>query len=164
MATVRQARLRGCDGFRVETPEGLLGWVEEAWLGPAAEPAALAIRTLDGRRALLLAEDVEAVLEDEETVLLRGEPKLLELEAPRIDGTSPVSASWSTTGAVLEPPRPPGVLRRLALARRPWRLAPPPGPWVERPLWQLMALLYAGIILLAALVMMLAFAVAQALA
>jgi hypothetical protein len=35
---------------------------------------------------------------------------------------------------------------------------------VERPLWQVVGLLYAGIVLLAALVMTLAFSVAQALA
>ena len=165
MATVTRERLRGCDGFRVETPGGLVGWVEETWLGQAAEPAALAVRALDGRRALLFADDVEAVLEDRETVVLRREPTLLELEAPRIDGTgSRVTASWSTTGAVLEPPRKPAFLRRVVLGRRPWRLGPPPRPWVERPLWQVIALLYAGIILLAALVMTLAFSVAQALA
>lgn len=165
MATVTQERLRGCDGFRVETPTGLLGWVEETWLGRAGEPAALAVRALDGRRALLLADDVETVLAGQDTVVVGREPTLLELAAPRIDGTrSPVTASWSTTGAVLEPPRAPGLLRRLVLGRRTWRLAPPPRPWVERPLWQVAGLLYAGIIVLAALVMTLAFSVAQALA
>ena len=42
---------------------------------------------------------------------------------------------------------------------------PPPLPRPsERPLWQVIGLLYAGIVLLAALVMTLAFSVAQALA
>jgi hypothetical protein len=165
MATITRERLRGCDGFRIETDAGLIGWVEETWLGPASEPAALAVRAVDGRRALLLADDVDAILEEAETVIVHGEPRLLELEAPRIAGARlPVSASWSTTGALIEPPRAPGFLRRLLLGRRPWRLGPPPGSWTERPLWQVILLLYAGIILLAALVMTLAFSVAQALA
>jgi len=122
MATVTQERLRRCDGFRVETPERLVGWVEETWLDPADEPAALAVRAPDGRRGFLRVEDVDAVLEDGETVVVREEPSLLELEAP------------------------------------------PPRQWVERPLWQVIGLLYAGIIMLAALVMTLAFSVGQALA
>lgn len=122
MATVAPERLRRCDGFRVETPERLVGWVEETWLDPADEPAALAVRAPDGRRGFLRVEDVDAVLEDGETVVVRGEPSLLELEAP---------------------------LRR---------------PWVERPLWQVIGLLYAGIITLAALVITLAFLVGRALA
>ena len=162
MATVRPC---SCDGFRVETDEGLIGWVEETWLGPASEPAALAVRAVDGRRALLLADEVDTILEEDEAVIVHRQPRLLELEAPRIDGTrSPVSASWSTTGALIEQPRAPGFLRRLLLGRRLWRLGPPPGPWTERPLWQLILLLYAGIILLAALVMTLALSVARALA
>jgi hypothetical protein len=149
MAIVPQERLRDCDGFRVDSPRGPLGWVEETWLGPAGEPAALAVRALDARRALLLAEDVDAVLEEGETVVVRGDAKLLELEAPRIDDTrAPLRASWTTTGEVLEPSR----------------LRPPPTPWVERPVWQVVAALYGTIIVLAALVMTLAFSVAQALA
>jgi hypothetical protein len=54
--------------------------------------------------------------------------------------------------------------QHTAVVGRPWRLAPPRRPWLERPLWQVIGLLYAGIILLAALVMTLAFSVAQALA
>jgi hypothetical protein len=53
--------------------------------------------------------------------------------------------------------------RDAIVASRPRRPAPPPRP-SERPLWQVIGLLYAGIILLAALVMTLAFSVAQALA
>jgi hypothetical protein len=160
MATVPRERLTECDGFRVEAPRGLLGWVEETWLGPDAEPAALAVRTLDGQRGLLLADDVVSVLGDEETVVLRPETRLLELGPPRIDGT-PLHASWSTTGATIEPPAPPGPIRRAVLARRPWRLAPPAGPR-ELTVWQIALLLYAGIVLLGAIVMLAAFAVAAA--
>jgi hypothetical protein len=45
MATI--ADLESCDGFAVETPDGLLGWVEETWLDRSDHPAALAVRTSD---------------------------------------------------------------------------------------------------------------------
>jgi hypothetical protein len=48
------------------------------------------------------------------------------------------------------------------LARRTWRLAPPAEPR-ELPVWQVAVLLYAGIAVLAALMMVAAFAVAAAL-
>jgi hypothetical protein len=144
MATVQRERLSACDGFRVESEDGPLGWVEETWLGPAAEPAALAVHALDGRRGLLLDADVEAVLDEQETVLVRPAARLLELDAPRIDDQgSPVHASWSTTGAVLEP---------ATAAPR------------ELRVWELALLLYAGIVLLAAVVITAAFVAAQALA
>ena len=162
MATLPWQLLSACDGFRVETPRGLVGWVEETWLGPDAEPAALALRTIDAQRGLLLAADVVSVIEDEETVVIRPQAGLLELGAPLLDETLPLHASWSTTGAMVEPPAPQGPLRRAALARRPWRLAPPPEPR-ERPIWQIAAVLYAAIIVLAALFMLAAFAIAAAL-
>jgi hypothetical protein len=161
MATVPRERLGECDGFRVEGLRGLLGWVEETWLGPDAEPAALAVRTLDAQRGLLLADDVVSVLDDQETVVLQPGARLLELEAPRLDG-APLQASWSTTGATIEPPAPPGPLRRAVLARRPWRLAPPAAPR-ELPVWQIALLLYAGIVVLGTVVMAAAFLVAAAL-
>ncbi len=85
MATV--AELQSCDGFTVEAPGGLLGYVEETWLDGSDHPGALAVRTCDGRRALLPAD-----------------VRLLELDAPRIassDGT--LAAAWRTTGAVVKP-------------------------------------------------------------
>jgi hypothetical protein len=48
------------------------------------------------------------------------------------------------------------------LARRPWRLAPPAAP-SELPVWQIALLLYAGIVILGAIVMVAAFAIAAAL-
>jgi hypothetical protein len=162
MATLTRERLSECDGFRVEAPRGLLGWVEETWLGPDTEPAAFAVRTLDGQRGLLVADDVLSVLDDQETVVLAAGARLLELGAPRLDHAQPPHASWSTTGATIDPPPPPGFVERAALARRPWRLARPTAPH-ERPLWEIAVLLYAGIILLGAAVMLAAFAVAAAL-
>ena len=128
MATIAPKRLSGCDGFRVESPRGQLGWVEEPWLGPDAEPAALAVRTRDGERRLLVADAVEAVLDEEHTVVVRRDADLLKPDASRLEGIAPPAAA----------PR-------------------------ERPLWQIVALLYAGITLLAAVVMVAAFTVAQVL-
>ena len=162
MATVPRRRLSACDGFRVEEPRGLLGWVEETWLGLDAAPAALAVRTLDGQRGLLFVDQVASVAEDQQTVFLDAAPSLLELGAPRLDAGEPLHASWATTGATLEPPEPPGLLRSATLARRPWRLAPPAEPG-EKPLWQIALLLYGGIVVAAALFMLAAFAIAAAL-
>jgi hypothetical protein len=166
MATVVRDRLLGCDGFRLESPEGLLGWVEEAWLGPSRKPTALAIRTIDGRRGLLLAGQIETVVPESELVVMRRGGRLLVLDVPHVEIASAdrghlVSASWQTTGEVLEPPLPPGPLRRALLAVRPWRLAPPPRPEAERPLWQLVAVLYTILALIVSLVIGLAFLVAR---
>ena len=166
MATVVLDRLLGCDGFRVESPEGLLGWVEEAWLGPSREPTALAIRTIDGRRGLLVAGEIETIILEDELVVMRRGGRLLELDVPHVEkalveGVAVLSASWETTGEVLEPPLPPGPLQRALLALRPWRLAPPPRPEAERPLWQLVAVLYMSLALIITLVIGLAFLVAR---
>jgi hypothetical protein len=166
MATVVPERLLGCDGFRVESPEGLLGWVEEAWLGPSREPTALAIRTIDGRRGLLAAEEIETVILERELVVMRRSGRLLELDVPHVEiasvqGAPVVSASWQTTGQLLEPPLPPGPVRRALLVLRPWRLAPPPRPEAERPLWQLVAVLYTSLALIVGLVIGLAFLAAR---
>jgi hypothetical protein len=166
MAIVVPDRLLGSDGFRLESTEGLLGWVEEAWLGPSREPTALAIRTIDGRRGLLVAGQIETVDPESELVVMHRGGRLLELDVPQVDtasvdGTPIVIASWQTTGKVLEPPLPPGPVRRALLALRPWRLAPPPSPEAERPLWQLVAVLYTSLALIVTLVTGLAFLVAR---
>jgi hypothetical protein len=165
MATVPRERLVECDGFRIESPGGLLGWVEETWLGPQYEPAALAVRAVDGRRALLLADEVETVVPESGYLVVRQHARLLELDVPRVelvpsDGASVVSASWRTTGETLEPPASPGVLARALLMLRPWRLAPPPRSEAELPLAQQIAILYIVVAVLVVLVMGLAFLVA----
>ena len=33
MATSVRHELAGCEGFRLESPQGLAGWIEETWLG-----------------------------------------------------------------------------------------------------------------------------------
>ena len=75
--------------------------VEEVWLDDD-EARALALRTLDGRHALLRAEDVLAVETEQRWVVVRPEQELLELDAPRLrsfNGT--IEASWGTTGALV---------------------------------------------------------------
>lgn len=153
MTTVVRHDLLGCEGFRLESAEGLVGWIEEPWLGPGDEPAALAVRTTDGREALVLVEDVMHVAPESELVRMREGTRLLELDVPRLENAphDGFSASWRTTGRVLEPPDPPGIGARLLLSARPWRLAPPHRPEAERPFWVTMLVAYAVIAAVVAL-------------
>jgi hypothetical protein len=163
MATVVRHELADCEGFRLECSHGLAGWVEETWLGAADEPVALVIRLIDGRDGLLLAEDVETVIRDHERLTLRSGARLLELELPHVDASSAdgMSASWRTTGAPLELPERADVVSRALLAIRPWRLAPPPRPWSERPAWVTILVLYISIALIVGLLIGLDFLVAK---
>jgi hypothetical protein len=164
MATVLRQELAGCEGFRLESPQGLIGWVEEAWLDASSEPAALAIRTVDGRDGLLLTEDVDLVDPDSELLQMRGSARLLELDVPRVDTASSngLAASWRTTGKPLEPmPEPPGAVDRALLAIRPWRLAPPPRPGIDRPMWLQIAVLYSALAVIVLLVIGLCFLIAR---
>ena len=135
MATV--AELQSCDGFSIESPRGLLGWVEETWLDDAGHPGAVAVRTPDGRRALLLAEAVEAVDPDSQEVLVARDAELLELDAPQVasvDGT--VAASWRTTGRVLGADTVAGP-RDAKPASPALAAARATTVHVERPFWQI---------------------------
>jgi hypothetical protein len=163
MATVVRNELAGCEGFRLESPQGLAGWVEETWLGAADEAVALVIRLIDGRDGLLLAEDVETVMRENERLTLRSGARLLELELPHVQTSSAdgMSAWWRTTGVPLELPERPDVVSRALLAIRPWRLAPPPRPWSERPAWVTVLALYIAIALIVALLIGLDFLVAK---
>ena len=163
MATVVRPELAGCPGFRLESSQGLLGWVEETWLGASNEPVALAIRTIDGRDGLLLAEEVDLVNLEGETLTMRDGARLLELDVPRVDTASSdgLAASWRTTGAPLEPlPEPPGTVDRALLAIRPWRLAPPPRPDAEQPLWLMLVGLYTALAVIVGGVIALCFLIA----
>ncbi len=165
MASVVRSDLASCEGFRLESSEGLLGWIEETWLDASNEPVAFAIRTVDGREGLLLGKDVDAVTRDFELVTMRGEASLLELDLPRVETASSngsLSASWRTTGEPLDPPpHPPGTFDRALLAIRPWRLAPPPVTGAERPLGQQLVVLYTAVTLIVLLVIGLSFLVAR---
>lgn len=157
MATVAGApRLRDTVGFDVQSPDGALGNVEEIWLGSTDEPRALVVCTRDGSRALLLDDDVVAVDREHRWVVVRPRPDLLELDAPRLDGApnGRLAASWATTGVVVHPEPP----RRLTNLGRVVPRAPNVG---ERPLWQLVAILYVSVALIVLAVVGLVFLVSE---
>jgi hypothetical protein len=154
------AELQSCDGFAVEGRGGVLGWVEETWLDASGHPGALAVRTPDGRRALLLTDAVTAVDPGTQEVLVEADTTLLELDAPRLeDDGGAVAALWRTTGAVVEPlpaalpseaaPSWPAVAAsRAATVHR------------ERPPWQIVALFLGSLAAIVAFEIALAFLVA----
>ena len=153
-------RVPQCDGFEVVGPEGSVGVVEEAWLAAAGdEPAGWVVHLPSGLRALLLAEDVRAVLEDDRDVLVEPGSRLLELSVPRLertDGAGHVAAHWETTGELIaaEPER--RSLRRRRLRESLGvQIGRPEEP--TRPLWQIVVLLYGCIAMLAIFVIGLAF-------
>jgi hypothetical protein len=157
--------LRNADGFLVESSAGDVGWVEEVWLDDEDEPRALALQTLDGRHALLRAEDVLAVEPEQRWVVVRPEQELLELDAPRVrTRNGRILASWCTTGAVLRAPseprwhvpvhlphRDPHAHPRIAAASRRIRRWPP---------WAAIAALYGALGFIVAFVIALAFVIA----
>ena len=149
--TRRLRALRNADGYMVESPHGDVGEVEEVWLD-RDEPCALAVRFEDGRRALLLSRDVVAVDPEHRWVVVPEEAQLLELDAPRLRGGEAPTASWSTTGNVVTiAPRAdeePGVARDGEPST------------TERPLWEMIAILYVGLLVIVVLVTALAFTVA----
>src|SRR2546428_8109428 len=103
MATAVVTRVLGdTEDFVVESADGPIGRVEEIWLGPTDEPQALAVRMKAGNHALLLDQDVLAVDREHRWVVVRPNPELLELAAPRLDRSrdGKLAASWATTGAV----------------------------------------------------------------
>ncbi len=156
MATV--AELETCDGFTVEAPDGALGWVEETWLDAAGRPGAFAVRTGDGRRALLPVDAVQAVDLDTQEVFVVADAALLELAAPRIARLDRgVVALWHTTGATVEavpvaahaqPSTPPLSASRAATRQS------------ERPLAQIVAFALGCLAALIALEITLAFTIA----
>jgi hypothetical protein len=153
MATV--AQLETCDGFTVEAPDGCLGWVEETWLDADGHPGAVAVRTVDGRRALLVVADVVAVDPDAQEVLVGADADLRALEPPRLTGED--TATWQATdehlpataaAAHAEPHEPALAAARAATSHR------------DRAVWQSIALAVAAIAMLVAFEIGLAFGVA----
>lgn len=152
-------RLRGTDGYVVESPDGDVGWVEEVWLGETNEPRAIAVRTADGRHGLLLDDQVLAVDREYHWVVVPRDPSLLALDPPRLvadgEARSGLTASWTTTGErfpALAPRR-----RALLAARRAARSRTARAEW---PLWRSVATLLATIAFLVAFTITLAFVVA----
>jgi hypothetical protein len=69
--------LRRCHGFRVDSPEGRVGVVEDILYGAEYDrPSALVVRTglLKKRLELVAIEEVEAVYPRPERVILRARP------------------------------------------------------------------------------------------
>ena len=159
----RASRLRGSEGFRIESPMGSVGVVEQVWLGADDTARALAVRTIAGRHGLLLAESVSAVL-PEERQLVVDEPELLELAPPRLeswrDDPSKLAASWATTGVLLPRSKQRGGRLRLLLGGGETEPFAEETTTPERPLWQMVAILYASIASIAALLIGLAFLIA----
>src|SRR2546430_13578915 len=102
MATMSRDALLQCDGFCVEGADGPIGWVEETWLGPSDEPAALALRLVDGRRGLLPVEDVDDVVPERGRVVIRAGARLLQPGAPPLFPAGPASSEG--TGELVLPP------------------------------------------------------------
>lgn len=164
MALSPTTDLRGTDGFVVESTSGDVGWIEEVWLGDDDEPRALAVQTLDGRHALLRADDVEAVEREQHWVVVREGQELLELGAPRIRASNGrMVAVWETTGEALRaagepawhlphlPHRGPHPHPRLAAAGRRIRRWPP---------WLSIGVLIGSLFLIGTILMTAAFLVA----
>ena len=148
----RLSALRNADGYVVESPHGDVGEVEEVWLDHD-EPCALAVRFEDGRRALLLSRDVVAVDREHRWVVVPEEAQLLELDVPRLRAGEAPAASWSTTGHVVAIA--PRDDRDVAVARD-----AEPSDNAERPLWEMIAILYVGLLVIVAFVTALAFTAA----
>jgi hypothetical protein len=149
-----RAELHDLDGYVVESANGDVGRVEEIWLdGDGA--CAVAVRLEDGRRALLLGRDVLTVDREHGWVVVPEDVRLLELDLPRLavrDGK--LAASWTTTGGLVAATAPRGAERR-----DPRRASPAAA--VERPLWQIVLLLYAALLVIVAFVIALTFTVAS---
>jgi hypothetical protein len=158
MATI--AELESCDGFAVEATAGLLGWVEETWLDGEGRPGALAVRTPAGGRALLLAQDVEAVDAVTQEVLLRADARLHELDAPRLESVDGrIAASWATTGAAVEP-EPAPIAAESEPAAPAVAAARAATAHVERPLPFIVAFAFCALAAIVAFQIALAFLVA----
>ena len=156
-------QLRDTDGFRIESPEGSIGRVEEVWVGEANEPLALAVETSDGRHALLLAEEVVAVQREQRWIVVPAEPALLELARPHMtNGTRAASAtpraSWATTGRPLAAPTRPPRRSHLRVPHLSW--TEEPRGKGEPPLWKTIAVLYASIAFAIVLLITLSFTLA----
>ena len=75
--------LSNCRGFRVDAPEGRLGFVERVGFGDDQErPEVLVVRAgLFGKRSLIVSVDaVQEVSPQGERILLRGSPGILGTE------------------------------------------------------------------------------------
>ncbi len=148
-------QLRDTDGFLVESSEGDIGWVEEIWVGEANEPRALAVQTR------------VAVEHEQRWVVVPPQPTLLELAPPHLtkdgrDGSGiRMTASWATTGAPIAAPTRRSWRWRLRSSRPRSAAVPREQERAERPLWQVIVVLYASLAFTVVFVIALAFAIAR---
>ena len=99
---------------------------------------------------------------ESEFLVIRPESRLLELDLPRIEASSNgLTASWRTTGELLEPPDPPGALDRALLSIRPWRLAPPRRAGADPPFLQALVGLYVALAVIVGVMIGLCFLIAR---
>lgn len=79
-AAGRHDWLRWCEGFRVDSPDGRIGFVEDVLLDlDSGRAEALVVRAgLSGRRLLLVSTaNVEEVVPRRKRIVLRGSPRLV---------------------------------------------------------------------------------------
>lgn len=88
------------EGYTVESADGSIGWVEEVWLGARRMPQALAMRTVDGTRALLLAEQVATVDHEHGWVVVDADLRLRELDPHRTQRRQAAEKEWPLWKAV----------------------------------------------------------------
>ena len=71
--------LRGCEGFRVDGPEGRIGHVRGVRFGSSGQAEVIEVRAgLLGQRTLLIpAGEVAEVSPEQRRLILRGSPRLL---------------------------------------------------------------------------------------
>ena len=94
------------DGFRVEAPGGRIGWVEEMWLDDECETTAAVVRLPNARRGLLVHDEIDEILPQERTIVVRPDARLLELDPPHLGAGAhgSLEASWATSGNALALP------------------------------------------------------------
>jgi hypothetical protein len=75
----RDFLLRGCEGYRVDGPDGRIGHVRSVRLGASGEAEVLEVRAgLLGRRTLLIpVTEVDEIIPEQGRLILRASPRLL---------------------------------------------------------------------------------------
>jgi hypothetical protein len=134
MASVAHPALRTADGYRVLAACGRVGDVEELWFVEREEPLAAVVHLIDGRRGLLLVEDVAGVSSDDRSLTIADGARLLQLDPPHLAGADGgLAASWRATDTALELPTPHARVRDFLPGSRPH---PAAALTRDRPLWR----------------------------
>lgn len=138
-------QVAGCAGFWVIGPIGTIGWVEEVWLSESDDPAGVVVELVDGRRAFLPSAGIEDVSEYDRHVEMHPHASLLALELPRLATSESdqtiMAATWRTNGRQLELPTAQGLPANVDAVQASERET-------GRPLWQVVAAVYACLVLI----------------